>query len=1663
MTQEPNPQDRLLELIFGLLPEDEADELRAEIEKDGVLAKAFAEAQATAQLMGEAARLQSPRIPLIRPEPNGRPVAGPASVVSGPESAPWSGWAQWGLMTAASLLVLAAFVGWTRHRSHLVGAGVNHLRLQVTGPSELQESIDNRYTITTTTLTGRPLSANVHFAAYSAEGTKLLGHTEKTGNDGTLRVDIPADPELPDTVRIEVEAGEEQSRQTAESRLPVRREKITTHLRLDRSRYAPGQTVHYRSVSLSRFHLDPERPLPVEYEILGPQETVLEGSHHQAVTERGVAFGAYAIPRDASAGIYTLRVSSPDPRFAEAHRRFCVPDNRQKEFQFELEFAGSHFGPGMDVTAAFRVTRRDGTPTSGAKLQLAAKAGEETIYEDSTTTDSDGAAAVSFHLPEQLDSQEAVLIVTVDDGAVQETLLEPIPLGSGKIAVDFFPEGGDLAAVGENRVYFAARDADDEPVELKGWIVDQDGRTVAAIETVHEGRGMFRFSPRVAVRYRLVAESPTDADVDGQLPFVMPTQKIVLNAGAGVFDPGEPLEFNVRASLSNLPLVAMASCRGVHVGERAFLTKSSSTENGNNKAVANAVAISLPDSAVGVIRLTVFDYSVTPPLPVAERLVYRKPPKRLHVALAADRDSYEPGATCRLGVSVSDEKGRPVESLLGLSVVDEAVLDSSTSGPTSMTTYFWLTSEIKHPHELENANFLLKNEPEAEVALDLLLGTQGWRRFAERSLARGRDVDSEAGQLGQMVAIGAETAPPLMLDNLSSLTASTDLACRNIRGSRGGGHLLGALIVLAGSGLLVFVTMLSLLRIAGGMRLWAPATIAVGVSFFLVFLMMSPDRPTSRAVAFLSYCPAETTETAGLVRAADSFQEPQDKARASDEATELFMSVEQVGEAESPKAATGMEVDTEEEGIDRPEDMRLEETDLGRDAKTTPLPKLPPEATPPTRGSLAKQPALASTAGQKQDLRSAMVERTLFREYNLAFDPHAVRRDFAKTVLWAPLLETDAKGKVEASFELSDSVTRYRAVADGYGAGRIGSVVETIAAELPFHLSPQVPEEVTLGDRIDIPLVITSGSSERQEVQISIEAAEQIQLAGSTKFISEPDGETRRLVSTIATGLSDRAELVFRGTSGRHADAVERTLRIEPPGYPQTHSISGVLETKQELAVEIPDDVVPDSIHASVTLFPSTLADLQSGLQAIAGNRFESAVATVAVSDLLVDYLKQNKIADPEALRLLKKRRSDALRTLSIFRNSEGGYSHTEDGPAEIGPTSAALLALSTDRDSFGGDSVQTARTAQWLHEQFDSQEDEKAAANEASARAWGLWALAVSGQTDLDSMLELVATTAVETGNAEQLALAALSANRLDQGVSGNDLLEHLMKLQADTGRVGGPDASDVETTALATMAWLDQSASSGSPAEEAVTWLWSRRDGSGGFGSPRATALVLHALITWGKHDRRDVPASKVVVRRGEDLLAEQEIKPNCQRAIVLNEFGEDLSAGNNTLSLNLTEGDQLPFALTVRYRRHEQPAPPEAGALELHTELEKSKVGEGQTVQLSVRLKSISELTVTSPVAEIGLPAGLEIAPSLLEAEKKAGRITAYETRPRRIILFLQDLKPGDQADFALDATTVVPGNFTGPASFAYLPQDSNARYWSEPLTVVVPGAEQRVASP
>jgi hypothetical protein len=298
---------------------------------------------------------------------------------------------------------------------------------------------------------------------------------------------------------------------------------------------------------------------------------------------------------------------------------------------------------------------------------------------------------------------------------------------SDKLEVDFFPEGGDLVAGLDNRVYFRVHTAQGQPANVKGALVDGHGQQVVAVSTVssetrgasHRGLGVFTFRPRAGESYQLRFTSPQGKEARAALPPVQATG-VVLSLPAAVSGPEEPICVRLHQTGPERNLLVALFCQGRLVGQEFVASKPANTEL--------RLLPTLP--CAGVLRITVFEERDNQLRPVAERLAYRRPKEQLRLAVKTDKMHYATGESVGLNIESQNASGKPEPAWLLVSVVDQAVFSrSKVPAEASLPAYFHLTSELERPEDLEQADILLGDSPEAVAALNLFLGTQGWRRF----------------------------------------------------------------------------------------------------------------------------------------------------------------------------------------------------------------------------------------------------------------------------------------------------------------------------------------------------------------------------------------------------------------------------------------------------------------------------------------------------------------------------------------------------------------------------------------------------------------------------------------------------------------------------------------------------------------------------------------------------------------------------------------------------------------------------------------------------------------------------------------------------------------------------------------------------------------------
>ena len=1681
MSVDPETRRQLLELAYDLLGDDEAAELGRRIASDPEVAAAHSEALEMAGLLSDAARLELPKISLTRPTAEDRSVksARPAVRAAQPGSGkPWTGSANWAVGAAATVLMTVSMLGWFYHRSQLADIAADHLRLRVTGPAELHAGVENEYLVTTASITGKPVEAKVRFALLSSDGNRLMGHTEQTDSKGRLRIAVPADLSLAGQVRLEVTAGDGETPERVAARLRIRPVRYATHLSLDKPLYQPGETVYYRSLTFSRFDLGSGGELPISFEVQDASGAIVPGSEVQGVTSRSVGCGSFDIGPAVPGGEYWLVARSLDGRFPERRRTFLIRQESPPRLKKELEFVRESYSAGDTVSADLSVQRAEGGPAADASLHIRATVDGELVYEDSGRASADGTFRIEFALPDEIRPGEGQLTVAARDGGTLETIAKTIPVNLNDVDVVFCPEGGELVAGMANRVYFSARDSTGKPVDVSGTILNSLGQAVARAETTHQGMGVFGFEPRPGGQYRLQIEEPRGAKAEPRLPEVFASGQIVLAAGIAVFDVGAPLEFNVRSIKDGLPLVASAWCRGVPVGQQTLITT----------ANANPVSIPIGDEVSGVVRLTIHDYSTNPPEPVAERLVYRRPKNRLQFRIdGAER--YSPGERVSLEVAVTDESGQPTPAVLGARVVDESVLGVADDNVPDMSTYFMLTSEIADPEDLENADLYLSEEKGSPAALDLLLATRGWRRFAEKSLdelkAEGRDDE----QLDRLMAIGSETSPPAMFDNLQELQSSYQTSLSEYRSNRS--RMLStitSMIFFGSLGLVLLVTMLSLLEIASGVRLWGPAVGVAMASLIIGLVVMNPKGRGPAGMGEVAFVPFEMAppETAEPLEAGSQPEmeglEEAPKTKADTEAAGIAAKKAAPAPADAPGGAPE---DADEAPMARRtfsarastqlETMSLRQTgQAGYGGASRPLPTVLAPARDAVVGKRGRQPAPKGVlAADKKESGRGFIVRQYQHQHRSG--PAGARTDFAQTLFWHPLLLTDADGRAQIEFDLCDSITTFRTLIDGHGtAARIGSGSGTVTSRIPFNLEPKIPAEVSSGDFVDLPLAVVNDSVEELPVELTLGHGELVRLEGEARSELElkPQGRNEVYFPLAVTGRKGECRLTFSGTAGQLSDVVEKSLRVVPPGFPQAVAYSGRIDGEKEVVVKLPDDWVPGSLEVSLSVYPSMLADLQAGRQSILDDPhggFEQELAANYPNVLALKYMQENGVANPAITRRAKGLLATGYATLIGCESSAGGYEWFGGDPGHEALTALGLIGFGEMRGVYDVDQEMIEQTTEWLLERRDGKGgfgrnpealDGFGSAGAEISDAYITWALSESSPADIDAEVRRVIELAGESNDPYLLALAGAAAVNAGRKGDCNEILARLAAAQTKAGHLTGSAGSitrsggrslKMETTALAALAWtklpeyVDE-------ANRALDWIIDNRQGRGGFGSTQATVLALKALMEHAKANRRVGGNGKLTVKLGTALLAELPFSAGRHEAVTMAGLEEKLTSGDNRLIIGLSGDNRLPYTLNVTYR-DTNPTNHEGCPVRLASELSAKTVSHGESVKFVARIANETDDGQPMTVAVLGLPAGLEVRPDQLDELKNTRVIDHYETRGRELVCYWRSLAPRKSIELNLDLIAAVPGRYTGPASCVYLYYTSEQKRWNEPLAIEI----------
>lgn len=315
-----------------------------------------------------------------------------------------------------------------------------------------------------------------------------------------------------------------------------------------------------------------------------------------------------------------------------------------------------------------------------------------------------------------------------------------------KTVLKFFPEGGDMVTELSNPVAFKAVDRFGFPVGVKGVVKSSKGAVVANFNSVHDGMGRFDLEPQPNTTYYAEWTDEKGKSYKTDLPAARPAGALLQLIGSEKL-----LSFIIKRSNNTTP----ENQRFYLVGNMYQQVVYKATINLSNNFMTSGT-IPLTELPSGILEMTLFNSNWQP---MAERIVF------------INKEDYLFDAAINVGVKNVNKRGKNVitvevpdtlRSNLSISITDAEMADK---GEDNIVSRLLLSGDLKgYVHE--PSYYFNVVDDSTRYYLDLVMLTNGWRRFKWEDLAAGKlpvlkyPRDNYLSLRGEVLGVPTSQIPP---------------------------------------------------------------------------------------------------------------------------------------------------------------------------------------------------------------------------------------------------------------------------------------------------------------------------------------------------------------------------------------------------------------------------------------------------------------------------------------------------------------------------------------------------------------------------------------------------------------------------------------------------------------------------------------------------------------------------------------------------------------------------------------------------------------------------------------------------------------------------------------------------------------------------------------
>jgi hypothetical protein len=284
-------------------------------------------------------------------------------------------------------------------------------------------------------------------------------------------------------------------------------------------------------------------------------------------------------------------------------------------------------------------------------------------------------------------------------------------------ALDFFPEGGDAIEGLPGRIAFKASDQWGRPVKIRGSVFNNAGTKIDSLRILHDGMGFISLTPIAGETYTAKWKDEKGVSHSTPLPEVKPA--------------GVALYLQVAGQKRNITLAAPASVASAlgSVNIIGTLNQHMVFKIARDISKGNAgVSVPTQDLPSGILTITVFDKQWKP---LAERITFVN---NEEYAFTPSMDVTHWGLSKRARNEITITVPDSIPANLSISVTD---VDIDSDSSNTIISHLLLSSDIKG--RVHNAAYYFtKNDDAMAQKLDLVMMTNGWRRFKWEDVAQNK-------------------------------------------------------------------------------------------------------------------------------------------------------------------------------------------------------------------------------------------------------------------------------------------------------------------------------------------------------------------------------------------------------------------------------------------------------------------------------------------------------------------------------------------------------------------------------------------------------------------------------------------------------------------------------------------------------------------------------------------------------------------------------------------------------------------------------------------------------------------------------------------------------------------------------------------------------------